>query len=209
MTTRRPVGLLSLGLLAVALLSACAPSAPPGIPEGVPDPAGSSSTYSGEVPNFDGPWADAFASAFRRSTNDKQREVLTDGVVSGQEYAELQSDFVSCAASFGAKVTLQAGGGFTVDAGTLTSDALQKDVIPGCEADTIGYIAPLYEQSSRNPERLDESTIVVECLRKAGVVDDAYSPSQYKSDMDSNSGLDWSDSTVTDCAKDPLNIISR
>ena len=210
MRRRRPEGRIILSLLAVLCLSSCqsgySPTGP-GATQGLG--SGQNGTSSGPAPAFSGPWADMFANAYQKSATDKQRAILRDGVISDQEYAELRNDFVTCVANFGGKVTLELGGGFTVELGTLTQDQVSETVVPTCEGKTVGWVAALYEQIAVNPNRQDESTLVVACLREAGIVDNAYSPAQYNNDRSANAGLNWNDPRVVACAKDPLGKLSK
>lgn len=193
--------LITLSVLAVLSLSSCA--AADQVPTVGYGPTPVESDSAGE-PRFAGPWADKFAEAYRRSTTEKQRAVLSDGTISDQEYAELRNDFVKCAANFGAIVRLELGGGFTVELGSLTAAQVNDSVVPTCETQTVGYVGALYEVIALNPNRQDEATLVVACLRKSGLVDDAYSPAQFKNDQANNVGLNWNDPKVVACVKDPL-----
>lgn len=202
-----------VGLLAASALAGCTSPPQPTVNPTIAVPHQSAPaplvTYSGDVPTFTGPWADMFSSAYRHSTTDKQRQALSDNVVTAQEYSELRNDFVGCVGNYGGKVTLAAGGGFTVELGSLTSEQVDNDVVPTCEAETVGYVGALYEQLTRNPDRQDEGLIVVQCLRDARIVGAAYSPAQYAKDLSSNSGLNWNDPAVLRCGKDPLGTLTQ
>lgn len=156
-------------------------------------------------PSFTGPWADLLTRAYSQSTADLQRDILADGEISAAEYARLRDDFVECVGRHGATVTLLPLGEFTVVAGDVGDDELQNQVIPNCEAETVGYVGFVYEQISRNPERLDERDIVVECLVTKDVLEPSFSPTDL--DLSSLDGLDLHNPSVVECLADPLDLV--
>lgn len=161
------------------------------------------------VPSFTGPWADWFTRIYSATdTTNRQRQILSDGVVDDSEYAELRDSFRQCLEDLGIAVTLEANGGFSVTVqGTLSESQVTQDAVPGCEKRTVGSVAMLYEQVRRNPERKDEFAIVVDCLKRDGIVGDSYTVAQYAKDIGDQTGLDWNSTEVRTCAQDPLGVL--
>lgn len=195
-----PVAALIAVVLGLMCLAGCTGPTP------LPD-APTSPTFEGQPPEFSGPWSEEFTSAFRAAATDAQREVLVDEVVTADEYEGLRKDLVACMAELGAVVTFDANGGMTVDPGQATPrEVVMGSGLPACESTTTGYAAPLYEQVSRNPDHLDEATIVIECLHEAGVVDDDYTAENYFEDLGSSTSIDWGRRDIKECTIDPLGL---
>ncbi len=166
------------------------------------------------APPMEGPWADVFAAEWEAATTDVERSVLADGVVSDQEYAEMTETFRDCLDDQGIDFT-----GFSADGSFETSVSPSRDPDEANEAvkscsraageDSIGM---LYSWVNRNPERLDDNTIVVRCLQDEGVVGAAYTAADYADDIDSEeypfvvdeqTGL----GVVSLCESDPLGLL--
>lgn len=184
-----------LAVLVLVALTGCTPVAPTTNPG--PDSIG-------DVPAFEGPWAEAFAQAWLDASTDEQRAILADGKITDAEYADVRQGLVDCIAGFGATVTLGPYGTFSIDPGGLSDTQLNDDILPECEQQTVGQITFLYEQLARNPQNRDEAELMVECLRRVGVVGPAYSAAQWRADSESQTGLDWDDPRIRQCGLDPL-----
>ncbi len=195
-------GLAVIGALVVGCTAAGATTAS----TAVPAPAAS---FDGDVPAFDGPWADWFTTVYTSEhATDAQREILADGEITDAEYAQVRGDFARCLEDLGLEVQLSPDGGFTIDDdGGLSETQITGDAVPTCEARTVGSVAMLYEQIRRNPEQKDEATIVVACLKDAGIVGAAYTAAEYRRDLDAYAGLDWDASEVRSCVDDPLGLL--
>lgn len=162
---------------AALLLVGCAPHAH--------EAQGESSSRSGPAPNFSGPWAADFASAFERAASDFEREVLADGTLTDQELSESRERFSDCLRSFGfSEISFGSGSDFEF----MAADDSDPDVVNGqvedCQASSgQGAIGALHEWVHRNPDNLDENTIMAACLVGAGAVDPSYDAQRYAADM--------------------------
>lgn len=177
------------GMLVLALAGCgAAPSFPGG-----PAPAVSSSG------RFTGPWADLFDLTYAQSTSDDERAALDDEVVSAEEYAYFQAEILQCLDGLGVS------GSFTADGGLDYSKPkdVTDDDIRRCNVDNGIRVLALHDAVERNPEHLDETTIMLECLRRTGVVGDAYTASDLENGVDLDSLGDSPD--FGGCAADPLN----
>lgn len=195
-----------VGVLCVSTLSACTDadnSAGVSIDQGEP-------SHVATAPAFQGPWSDWFTRIFEDpDTTPAQRVILADGVITDTEYADLRSSFSRCLDDLGVSVALDPDGGFSVRTdGKLSEAQVTADAVPGCEKKTVGSVAMLYEQIRRNPERKDESLIVVECFKRTHIVAGAYTVAQYDKDIADQTGVDWSSAEVRRCVQDPLSVAS-
>jgi len=169
------------------------------------------SAFSGEVPEFSGPYAADFAQLYAESTSQFVRDVLQDGQISDAEYAEMTSNFASCLADKG--ITFD---GFNSDGGFKTSLAPNggdtHSIVNGC-SDSAGEapISALYGFLHRNPENLDWETITAACLVGKGVVPVDYDAAQFSQDSMGRFAdvtslpQDLRDALVS-CSSDPLEL---
>lgn len=193
-------------MMCIGVLSACADADVNAGTSGDRNQPSSATT----TPEFHGPWSDWFTRIFDDSeTTPSQKDILADGIITDTEYADLRNRFTRCLEDLGVSVSLDPDGGFSVRAdGTLSEAQVTADAVPGCERKTVGSVAMLYEQIRRNPERKDESLIVVECFKRNRLVADAYTVAQYDKDMADQSGVDWLSRDVQRCVQDPLGVMS-
>lgn len=164
-----------------------------------------------EVPVFEGAWSDWFTTIYSSpNATAHQRQILSDGRITDAEYVQLRDDFQQCLNDVGLKVELYANGGFAVDESSHLSDSqVTEDAVPNCENKTVGSVAMLYEEIRRNPDQKDEATIVVDCLKRRGVVGEGYTPAEYQRDFEEHSGLRWSSTDVRNCSQDPLGLLDE
>lgn len=199
----RLIGLAILVVAGAAALTGCSSS-----------PATNSTTtivnqshapvYTGAVPQFSGPWASAFAQEYRSTTSSLAHSVLADGQITDEEYAEVASDFVSCmkAKGFDVQLTGREDGTFAV-----TNSADQKAQQPALTAcDTaFGVVGELKAEMARDPQNLDENTIVAACLVKAGVVPKSYTAAKYASELETQTfSFNLDAAAVRTCLQNPL-----
>lgn len=155
--------------MAAVMLAGCAPAEP--------------------EPEFTGPWAAEFSSFYQKADSDFARTVLEDGVVSELEIAEVWERFRTCLSSAGVTLgDVGADGSYeTTFAEDVGSDAANTATVGCSRTSGESYIAPLYFWMLRNPQKLDESTIIVDCLLKAGVVPDNYTVERFRVDTPAQS----------------------
>lgn len=170
---------------------------------------GSLSSTDREAPEFTGPWADALTEVYLTSQTDAQRSILADGLVTEAEYTEVRNQFAACMADLGIEFTFGSYGTMTSESaeGAPEGEAFEEAYI-GCSGQTKSGVDWVYESMQRNPENLDEPTIMVACLVRAGLVPDSYTAAQYS--------LDWvhgtlpyseTDTDATLCEFDPLGLL--
>lgn len=146
------------------------------------DGTASSSTYSGdETPSFSGPWAGAFTEAFAGTSAAFVRAILVDESVTDQELSETRDRFSECLTSFGiTDITFDADGGFSFNSPEGSERSAVEEDVSTCSAesgeDTVGA---LHSWVRRNPDNLDENTILAACLVRQEVVDPSFSAEDY------------------------------
>lgn len=117
--------------------------------------------------DFSGPWSDEFEWAYAAATNDFERDVLADGVVSRLEYDEAASRLLDClnAAAATAATIPTPYGGYNYEVRGGSTSAMAE-----CTPGTTQLIEPLYVDVLRNPDNIDLAGALVACLRREGLV---------------------------------------
>ena len=193
-------------LTSLAALSGCA---------GTPSPSteAHASDENISVPDFSGPWAADFTSAYRMATSVFERKALSDDAISDTEFAEVEDRFITC---------LEAGGltsagfnpdgsiefGFPPDMGSDKANTISDRCSASSGHDTVGS---LYFATHRNPQNLDEAKIVAACLANKKVVPAGYGASDFNRDAP-NMAFPFSDPDVgmkalKTCTADPLGLL--
>lgn len=186
-------------LVAAAALTACSPSASDSQDRasGAPSPA-----FDGEVPEFTGPWAAEFAEAYRSTRSELVHEILKKGAITDQDYAFVSSRYVSCMKNKGFEVEITGPYGES----TVTGDGDVNAASNACN-DDLSLISALRYSTTRNPQHLDENTIMVACLIDKELVPPSYTPADYDADLQTQKfpfSLDSAE--FRKCSRDPLAL---
>ena len=204
---RDPRSILCCALIVLSL-SGCTSEA---VPTPVPTPIATRTGPPVEhpAPQFTGPWAPELTTAYERAITDEQRRVLEDGLITPAEYEALRQSLVECMSAYGVVVTLEGDGGMSVDArdASVGDTEVIGAILPNCEAQTTSRLVTVFEQVSRNPERLDEATILVACMRSSHLVPDDYSVADFQRDIESGVAEQWNSAADRACWQDPLDIL--
>ena len=161
-----------------------------------------SSSYSGPVPDFSGPWASEFAEAYRSTTSEVVHEILAKGSISDQDYADVSSAYVSCMSNKGLKAVVTGQFGES----TVEGDGDVNAANEACSGD-FSVISALRYSTSRNPQHLDESEIVVACLIKAKIAPPSYTANDYAADLETQVfPFNTSAAGFYTCTSDPLGL---
>ena len=159
-----------------------------------------------DTPTFTGPWADEFTRTWQETTTERQRAILADEAVTDAEYAELTDAFSACMAGKGYDVAWNgATGGFTATSTDGTEPDNLGAVVDACERETSGMVPALADQIKRNPDHLDEFTIMAACLVRLGAVDAGYTADDYAHDMASPGRTVLSSDEFVTCNAAPLH----
>ncbi|ALJ18684.1 hypothetical protein [Microbacterium sp. No. 7] len=206
-------GRKALAVIAVVVLGgmlvACA-SGDPAPAAQVPDAEASPvSGYDGPVPEFSGPWADEFASSYRKSTSDFERAALEDGEISDAEYVELQERFRTCLAEGNIAFTeFNPDGSFQYQLLGGTSPDEGNEVVTACAVSsgqrTLGF---LYVEAHRNPQKLVEAELIAACLVEQGAVEKGYTADDYMRGSFPFVDEEKGEELLDYCSADPLGLL--
>lgn len=157
---------------------------------------------AGEEKATDEAWSTVIKETAHEASSDFERKVLDDGRITDAEYSELQARVVDCLAGLGLKAGFDPDGSLTYTA--TRAAPVERDRIQKCSADNGIRTITLRDAMIRNPSNLDEGTIMVECLRRVGLVDSTYTAEMYDrgDDLERISASSLFDS----CDADPLHF---
>lgn len=158
-----------------------------------------------------GPWAEDFAQALANDPSAYERAILEDGRVTVDEVADAHAQIGQCMKDGGYTITYGADGGSEIGsiAGVETRDDVERGngVLEACQKRFDRAVTFLYEQTRRNPEKLDDATITVRCLRRAGLVPSTYSAQRWRHDHAADRfPFDEHDAAAQQCRLDPLGL---
>jgi hypothetical protein len=183
----RILSLPAIALCAMAL-TGCAPAVAP--PDPMPDASSSG--------RFTGPWAELFEVTYEQATSDDERAALDDSEISAEEYAYFQDRIIGCLDRIGVSGSFASDGSLSY---TKPEDA-SEDAIRDCNAENGIRVIGLRDAILRNPNHLDESEIMLECLQRNDVVGPAYTVADLENGVDIEKLSAESD--FAGCAADPL-----
>jgi hypothetical protein len=166
-------------------------------------------TFDGPIPEFHGPWAAEFAEAYRKSTDDFIHEILAKESITDQDYAIVSGEFVKCMANKGFKVQIDGPGGEMTISDLPTDEDGDRANAASLECGDAGYIelCALRAQLLRNPQNLDENTIMAACLVKEKIVPKSYTAKDYVRDIEELSfPFSTSSAEFDRCVSDPLGL---
>lgn len=161
--------------------------------------------------DFSGPWAEDFRAAYQESESEYERSVIRDGMVTADELEDAHSRIDRCLRDSDLTVEYDPDGGFEIAStvGEAPSNDMSRTnrVLEACEARYDQRITMLFQQTRRNPEKLDDAKITVTCLRESGLVGPDYSTRQFREDYDSYEfPFDTLDEQWRQCDLDPLGL---
>ncbi|MFJ8896638.1 hypothetical protein ACIRCZ_18795 [Leifsonia sp. NPDC102414] len=156
-----------------------------------------------------GPWAAEFAAQYQTSTDKTVRKVLAASVITTADSDAAGATFVACMAARNATVKVDGrGGGFSIPNtnGNTQDEKVIDPALQSCQP-PFEAIAGLYGRMLRNPQHLNEATIVVKCLIKHGIVAKSYTPKRYEQEMRENTfTFSTRKPAAVACFKNPLEL---
>lgn len=179
---------------------------------GCSTPSPTSDAPDPSTPEFTGPYAEEFRSDYESASSDFVRAVLRDGQVTEQEYSEMQSLFAKCLATSGIVIKLNEDGSFNTTAPkSMTNDTSHAITVRCSKESGEDVIGSLYSFVHRNPEHLDENTIMAACLVRQKVVSPDYSAKDFARDSPAGDFI-FVDPTngrkaLETCSSDPLDLL--
>jgi hypothetical protein len=209
MVGARHIGVLVAVVLGLAL-AGCGDS---GADDSREDSQGSGVAAPTEVPDFEGPYVQDLTRIYRETDIDFVRQVLVDGKVSDQELAEMRQRFDDCTAAFGITgVEFGPDGSISLEGPEGADPTEVNNRVKQCSHESgEDDIAFIHSIMRRNPDGLDENTIMAACLVKKGIVDPSYDAEAYREDFMNSSGPmaeTFPEGPLRDeCIADPLGIL--
>jgi hypothetical protein len=162
------------------------------------------------MPTFAGPWAAEFADNWAHATTDFERDVLADGVISELEYAEMTERLDRCLGDAGVQFGGFAdNGGYEFSFPESTGAEKANEITEECEKTSGEWtVNTLYSMISHNPENIDDSILMAECLIEAGVVSPGYTAADWDAEMENPTALTepGGPPEVWECNDDPLGL---
>lgn len=180
-------------------LAGCADT--PGLAETTDDP---------EV-SFTGPYAAQFEYGMRAATSDFARAALSDGVISEQEFTESWGAYTDCLEDADITITVNFDGSTETSSHSPLSADEDQEVINKCSlASDEALVAALFFDIRRNPQGLDEDTIIAECLAQANVVPRGFAGTDLQQDRPADA-IPFTDpiagpEALARCRVDPLGL---
>ncbi len=158
-----------------------------------------------------GPWADDFRAALADDVSPFEARILADGTVSTEELEAAHERVGRCLADSGFGIDYDPDGGFELSSldDRYPDDFFERSdpVLRACERESDEYVTYLFAETRRNPDRLDDATITVPCLRDAGLVGSDYSEERWRADYDAGSfPFDDTTEAAVQCRLDPLGL---
>lgn len=159
-----------------------------------PTPDNSANELASVGSGLDGPWANVFQDAIDRTESEKAKAVLADGIITAAERNEIQEDFRQCGKPLGIDgVHFHPNRGsviaFSEDLFADESESQEAQFERAneyqalCEKESgVTIIEELYFRAGSNPDNVDTSEAIFQCLKKEGVVADSYTFEDYKLD---------------------------
>ncbi|AWE42527.1 MULTISPECIES: hypothetical protein [unclassified Actinobaculum] len=167
----------------------------------------SPSESSGNSPQFSGPWAEEFESAYNSTDSEFAKTILSDGEITEAEIKEAEQAMTSC---------LEEKGYTDVE---FYSDGRSQNAVPpgkedseegdrrACEQST-GYDALwIYYEIKVNPNNEDWEPLVVQCLKDNNLVESSFTPSDLDRLYETGEIENHRDQEEwTKCETDPLGL---
>ncbi len=145
------------------------------------------------------PWAELIKSTYDNARTPAEREALADGKISDTEYAYFQQLIVTCLKKIGVDATWSTD--HTLD--YTRPDSVSNSAVNECNKENGLDLIVLRDAMDRNPQQLDENTILVDCLKRNNVVDPGYTPSMLESGVAVDEFIN--SSQFDKCNADPLH----
>lgn len=165
--------------------------------------APSSQSGTASEPEFTGAYAQDYSQAYeqaKRNHSEFAVEALSDGELAESEVQESADRYVQCMADKGYTATKSIDGSGDVyhpdqpldEAWTTRMERDMHD----CDVQSgILYLSALWQQERTNPDGKNDTSMVIDCLRRHDVVDDSMSDVQIEQELnggtDGAGGFSW------------------
>lgn len=157
-----------------------------------------------------GAWAAEVAAAQKQANGDFQRQVLSDGTISREEYVEAAQRYTSCMREHGYRTEavddLQSGVFQFRTTQELGAEDIDDAIRDDCRATSLDVIEPLYTGMLTNPQKEDFDSMVLRCLQRKGIAPSELTLAEAKHyfwDASADPPWDREDDRVVRCSMNP------
>lgn len=202
MRRMRAAAYFAIACVTAATLTGCV-----GNTDAAPEDVGTPDAYTGEVPTFSGIWAAEFAEMYRMTTDETAHRILAKESITDADYSEISDQFIACMAAKDYTVSVDDGyGRFSISNSFDGDDPKVRDALHQCSP-PFDAVTGLRAQMLRNPQHLDENTIVAACLVREGLAEKGYSAKDYQRELDEwKFSFNHESAKAGDCFSDPLGL---
>lgn len=127
-------------------------------------------------------WAQTIRRSAASAKTDLAKNILKDGTITAEEFNEFVAAYDACLKKNGMTVSFDGDGANenVTDATGQLSKEQGDAIIQQCQTQTdYMLIVPVYQQMKANPEHKDPAQLVVDCLKKKGLVDQSMTRQDY------------------------------
>lgn len=158
----------------------------------------------------EGPWADAIRDAQSWVASDFQKEVLSDGVISQEEYTEALDRWVTCMEDVGLTAGLLPEGDGTFSYSIASADGNIDRQNDTCRERTVDGIDSIYTGMLQDPANRTGPELLRDCLVAAGELDGSFTAIDMEEHLGPIVGgtstiVDNKDPAVVDCVRNPFS----
>ena len=136
-----------------------------------------------ESPGFTGPFADQYEEAWLKSKTDAVRTILSDELITDQEWSQVRNELFTCAKDHGITISNYVDGAYEAKTGDMDGE-LANRTLGECEVSSgEAWIGWLYRSQTSNPTNIPETQLLTDCLVRNGAVPPSYTEKQYFEDV--------------------------
>lgn len=158
--------------------------------------------------DVDSPWGETYEELATRVHSPKAKGALEDYWISDLELQASQSHMLNCFRARGFNASIDEKGALSIrDDGYSIEDLESVENICFEESGWM-IIEHLYHAQRRNPQALDEGTLMTNCLKSAGAIAEDFTPQDYNTILEEsvNSGAGLPETLIpfTDSTQGPV-----
>ncbi len=159
-------------------------------------------------PEFSGPWAAELEQTYQRTTADFAKKVLAKGTITDKDMAEAQQSVRQCMEDEGfTDITFNSDGSSSVADPQNREQSKTESARTKCMAQ-VGYedLEEVYYPMKINPENLDFATIIVDCLKDKGAVQQSFTVQDFDLMFQNDQEIPINQDILKECNTDPLGL---
>lgn len=121
---------------------------------------------------------DRIEEARLNASTDFEREILTDGVITRAEYDEINQGLVTCMSDAGHILTLVEQGDYHIYSIQYSDES--EAALMRCQDAGGAVLAGLYVDMVTNPNNIDPDDLMLQCLKREGLLPEAFTVEEYR-----------------------------